>query len=86
MIPILIYILCFLTCCGCAFLLGKAYRTTRSRLLFWSALCFFILGLSNLLLFADLVLYPGSNLLILRNVVTLAAIGVLLIGLIFESR
>ncbi len=86
MIPILIYILCFLTCCGCAFLLGKAYRASKSRLLFWSALCFLILGLANLLMFADFVLYPGLNLVIFRTVVTLAAVVVLLIGLIFESH
>jgi hypothetical protein len=86
MIPTLIYILCFITCCGCAFLLGKAYRASRSGLLFWSALCFLILGLANLLLLADLVIYPSTNLMILRNLVTLVAVVVLLIGLIFESR
>lgn len=86
MIPTLIYILCFITCCGCAFLLGKAYRASRSGLLFWSALCFLILGLANLLLLADLVIYPSTNLLIFRNLVTLFAVVVLLIGLIFESR
>jgi hypothetical protein len=86
MIPTLIYILCFITCCGCAFLLGKAYRASKSGLLFWSALCFLILGLANLLLLADLVIYPSTNLMILRNLVTLFAVVVLLIGLIFESR
>jgi hypothetical protein len=86
MIPTLIYILCFITCCGCAFLLGKAYRASKSGLLFWSALCFLILGLANLLLLADLVIYPSTNLMILRNLVTLVAVVVLLIGLIFESR
>ena len=86
MIPILIYLLCFLTCSGCAFLLWRAFRSTRSQLLLWSSLCFFILGLGNLLLFADLVLYPENNLLIPRNWITLAGILVRLYGLVFESR
>lgn len=86
MIPIFIYSLCLLTCFGCALLLWRGFRRTRYRLLFWSSLCFLILGLGNLLLFADLVLYPGTNMLVVRNVVTLAAILVLLFGLVFESQ
>jgi len=86
MIPVIVFILCVLTCFGCAFFLGKAFRASKLRLLFWSSLCFFILGCANLLLFADLVIYPGVNLMILRNAVTLAAVFVLLLGLIFESR
>jgi hypothetical protein len=86
MIPILIYVLCVLTCAACAFLLWRAYRRSRSKLLFWSALCFVILGVSNLLMFADLVIYPGISLLLLRNVVTLTGLLVLIYGLIFESQ
>ena len=86
MIPILIYTLCFLTCSGCAVLLWRGFRKTRYRLLLWSSLCFLILGIANLLLFADLVLYPGTSLLVLRNAVTLVAILVLLVGLVFESQ
>ena len=86
MIPTLIYILCILTCISCAFLLWRGYRRTRLPLLLWSSACFLILAMGNLLLFADLVLYPGANLLILRNAVTLAAILVLIIGLVFESH
>lgn len=86
MTPALIYILCILTCIGCAFMLNRAYRKTRSRLLFWSALCFGILGLANLLLFADFVIYPEANLVVLRSSVTLCAVLVLLYGLIFKSH
>lgn len=86
MIPILIYILCFLTCAVCAVLLWRGFRRTGHRLLWWSSLCFLILGLANLLLFTDLVLYPGTSLLIFRNAVTLVAILVLLVGLVFESH
>jgi len=86
MIPILIYTLCFLTCSGCSVLLWRGFRRTRYRLLLWSSLCFLVLGLANLLLFADLVLYPGTSLMAVRNVVTLVAILVLLVGLVFESQ
>ncbi|MCW1921800.1 DUF5985 family protein [Luteolibacter arcticus] len=86
MIPTVIYILCFLTCAGCAALLWRGFRRTRFRLLLWSSVCFLILGIANLLLFADLVLYPGTSLLIIRNAVTLVAILVLLVGLVFESH
>lgn len=85
-IPTLVYLLCILTCAGCAFLLARAYRASRSRLLLWSALCFGILGLSNLLMFTDLVIFPTAvSLLALRNVVTLLAVLVLICGLIFET-
>lgn len=86
MIPTLVYLLCILTCGGCAFLLARAYRASKSRLLLWSALCFGILGLSNLLMFTDLVILPSTvSLATLRNVVTLLAVLVLLCGLIFET-
>jgi hypothetical protein len=88
MIPVAqsIYVLCVVTCFGCAFLLHRAWRQSRSGLLFWSALCFLILGFANLLLFADLVLYPERNLITLRSAVNLVAVVVLLYGLIFKSR
>jgi len=86
MIPTIIYILCVLTCAGCAALLWRGFRKTRFRLLLWSSLCFLLLGIANILLFTDLVLYPGTSLLVMRNLVTLVAILVLLVGLIFESN
>jgi hypothetical protein len=85
MIPPLIYLLCTGTCFGCAFLLFRAFRENRSRLLFWSCLHFVILGLANLIMFVDLTVYPEVDLLPLRNGVTLCAVLVLLCGLIFET-
>ena len=75
-----------MTCSGCAFLLWRGYRRARLRLLLWSSLCFLILGIANLLLFADLVIYPGTDMLALRGYVTLAGILVLIYGLVFESQ
>ena len=36
--PTLVYTLCFATAKLCAFLLGRSFRRSGSRLLFWSAL------------------------------------------------
>jgi hypothetical protein len=87
MIPTIVYLLCTVTSIGCAALLWRHYRRTRLRLLFWSALCFAIFALANVLLFVDLVLYrEGPDLLLLRTSVSLLAVSVLLYGLVFESQ
>jgi hypothetical protein len=82
----LVYILCALTSLGCGILLWRGYRKTKLRLLFWSSICFMILALSNALLFFDLIVFPDSNLLTARSVVTLIALLVLMYGLVFESN
>jgi hypothetical protein len=85
MIPQLIYILCILTCFGCAFLLMRAFRRNKTRLLFWSALHFLILGFANIVLFLDMAVIREVELLPLRTGLTLVAVLVLLYGLIFEA-
>jgi hypothetical protein len=86
MIPIVIYSLCILTCWSCAFLLWRGFKGNRSPLLLWSAVCFLFLGVSNLLLFADLVVYPDANLLTVRNAVTLAGLVIFIAGLVFKGN
>ncbi|MDI1312284.1 DUF5985 family protein [Prosthecobacter sp.] len=81
----IIYLLCALTCLGSALLLWRGYRRTCQRLLYWSALCFAIMAVSNGLLILDMVLLPNINFLPYRSVVTQIALLVLLYGLIFES-
>lgn len=81
-----VYLLCGLTSLVCTFLLARAYRTSRVRLLFWSMLCFAGLTASNIILFIDLVVVPtGPDLLIPRTVLTLASVGALLYGLIMDT-
>ena len=78
-----VYILCALTSLGCTVLLIGRYRKSRVDLLFWSAVAFLLLTVTNVLLFVDLVLLGKSvDLSIFRNGVTLIAISVLLYGLI----
>jgi hypothetical protein len=79
----IVYILCGLTSLGCMLLLINRYRQTKVELLFWSALAFFFLTCTNILLFIDIVLLPKFiDLSIVRNIVTLASVVVLLYGLI----
>jgi hypothetical protein len=79
-----VYMLCFLTSAGCAGLLIRSYLASRTRLLLWTALCFTLLMVNNLLLFVDVVLLPEVNLLPYRHFASLGAIVVLLIGFIWD--
>ena len=56
----LVYTLGFAVTLLCAVLLLRAYVRVRSRLLFWSGLCFTGLTLSNGLLVIDLIFVPGT--------------------------
>lgn len=84
--PSLVYGLCLLASAVCAFLLLNAWRQTRSRLLFWTALGFVFLALNNLFLVSDLVLFPGVYLWPLRQAASALAMGVLLYGFIWEAE
>jgi hypothetical protein len=85
MAPI-IYFLCMLTSLACFGLLLRAWRSSRSRLLFWSALCFAGLTLNNFLLVIDKLVLPAVDLTALRLVVALVAPLLLLFGLIWEEE
>ena len=83
--PSAVYLLCFLTSSACAWLLARSYRRTGARLLLWSALCFVLLGLNNLVVFVDLVLLPQAVALqVPRLLLSLAAVSVLLFGFIWD--
>jgi hypothetical protein len=82
----LIYSLCALTSLTCLVLLWRGYSATRSRLLFWSALCFLLLALNNVLLVLDkVVLTADVDLSLWRLVAGLCAVLLLLFGLIWEE-
>jgi hypothetical protein len=76
-----------LTCLVCTVLLYRGYLRTGARLLFWSALCFIGLSLSNVLLFFDLVLFPTEiDLRIYRLVTAFIGLSFLIYGFISESE
>ncbi|HLY05963.1 MAG TPA: DUF5985 family protein [Rhizomicrobium sp.] len=83
--PTTVYVLCFLTSALCAVLLVRSYLRSRSHLLLWSALCFVMLAINNLLVVIDLVMLPQTDLSLYRNAVTFVGLGCLLYGFIWEA-
>ena len=82
----LIYSLSALTALLCAWLLLKAYRHSRYKLLLWSGLCFAGLTLNNTLLIVDKFLVPYVDLSTWRLVLALVSTMVFLYGLIWDSE
>ena len=85
MIAISIYGLCALTSLAVAILLYIHSRGRHSPMLFWSFIGFLGLAVSNVLVFADLVLFPSIELIMARSVVGTIAMMALLYGLIRSS-
>lgn len=81
-----IYALCALTSGLCAVLLLRGYAETRARLLLWSGLCFIGLALNNMLLIVDLRILPDVDLSLWRQLPAIAGVGLLLYGLVWETR
>jgi hypothetical protein len=67
-------------------MLFRGYARTRVRLLFWSGLCFAGLMLDNMMLYADVILFPDVSLAVWRKAPGLIAIMLLLVGLIWDSE
>lgn len=74
-----------LTSIFCAFLLIRSYFERPTRLLLWSSLCFVGLALNNVILFVDLFVVPDIDLDIWRSLTALIALGLMLVGLIWEE-
>ncbi|MCD6074224.1 MAG: hypothetical protein K0Q70_1107 [Rhodospirillales bacterium] len=84
--PALVFLLCVITSVTCAALLLRQYIYLKTRLLFWSFLCFVGLAINNGLVFVDLVVLGDDvSLLSYRHLASLAAVSVLLYGFIRES-
>ena len=81
-----VYVLCAITSLVCAVLLFKGYRDSRTRLLFWSSLCFAGLALNNALLLIDLLMGPAYDLRLLRTGIAVLALTMMIHGLVGESR
>lgn len=82
--PTIVYVLCFLTSTACAWLLGRSYARTGTRLLLWSSICFGFLAVNNLVLILDLVMLPNLDLRLIRLLLALAAVISLIWGFIWE--
>lgn len=85
-LALLIYVSCAATAMLCTALLWRGYRRTGTSLLFWSGLCFGFLALNSLAVIFDIVVFPGTDLQLLRHGASLAAVGTLLFGLIWDAE
>lgn len=83
--PTLVYTLCFATSALCAFLLGRSFRLSRSRMLFWSAICFALLAVVNGIVILDMLIFPEIDFRTWRMVITVVAVAVLLFGFIWDE-
>jgi hypothetical protein len=82
-----VYLLCLLTSVLCAVLLARAWLASRSRLLLYSALCFALLAVNNLVVVIDMIVLPTQvDLTLVRQASVVAALGVLLYGFIWEAE
>lgn len=80
-----VYALCFVTSVVCSFLLVRSFLRNRTRLLLWSAACFVLLAVNNLLVLIDLVILgPEVDLSPFRLAASLAAVSTLLFGFVWE--
>jgi hypothetical protein len=82
----LVYLLCGTASVVCAGLLLRSWARSRSRLLLWCSFCFVGLAVNNLLLLIDLWVVPDIDLSVVRSAIALAAVGILVFGLIWEVR
>jgi len=81
-----VYVACALLSATCAWLLLRAWIRGREKLLLWSGLCFIGIAANNVLLFVDLRILTQIDLSIVRMIPSLAGIGVLIFGLVWETR
>ena len=81
----IIYALCALASLVFAGLLFRGYRQSRARMLMWSSACFIAFAVANILLFVDLAIAPGVDLLLLRTGIMLLGLVLLIYGFIYDS-
>lgn len=80
-----VYLLCLLASVICASLLIRSVLQRRTPLLMWSAACFSLLAVNNLLVVIDLLVLPTEvDLALYRQLSNLAAVSTLLYGFIQE--
>jgi hypothetical protein len=81
------YALCTVTAALSTWLLLRGYYHGRYKLLLWGGLCFLGLTLNNALLMIDKLVFPTEiDLFTWRLLLAVAAMMVLLYGLIWDSQ
>lgn len=79
-----LYVLTILTTLLCSILLLRAYFKVRNALLLWSGLCFAGLTLDNVLVLADMILFPRVDLYTYRLASVAISISLLIFGLVWQ--
>jgi hypothetical protein len=82
----LIYALCAITASAGCWLILRSYFKSRHRILLWTGLCFAGMSANNLLLVVDRLIVPAVDLLTVRLITALAALLILLFGLVWEEE
>jgi hypothetical protein len=81
----IIYLLCAMASLLAAWLLFRTYLARRTPLLLWSCIGFVGLVLNNVLVYADLVLFPQFDLSLTRALIGAVGMAALLYGLVWEA-
>lgn len=81
-----VYLICGLLSIACAVMLLRGYRQNPSHLLLWSSVAFALLALNNIILVADLIIFPAWDFggILWRNMAGALGGSLLLFGLIWE--
>lgn len=79
-----VYTLCLAASAVCALLLIRSWMATRQRLLLWSAICFTLLAVNNLLVVLDMIVFASIDFTWPRQISSLGAVAVLIWGFVFE--
>lgn len=87
MIADAVNLLCTLTSLVCTILLARGYMRSRVPLLLWSAVCFGLFTVNNILLFIDIdsYMFPPTNLASVRAIPSAIGVVVLCYALIREA-
>lgn len=80
-----VYILCAVTSFVCAYLLFRAYKENRFRLLLWCSIAFTGFTLNNILLFLDEKVIHHIDMSTIRTIPGTIAIILMVYGLIKEE-
>jgi hypothetical protein len=86
LLKVAIYLLCFAASVTCAAMLVRGWLASRTRLLLWSGVCFGFLALNSLAVICDIMVFPDLDLTPVRHLTSLAAVSVLLVGLVWETN
>lgn len=86
MIAEAVYIVATLTSLVCAWLLLRAHRRSGLRVLLWSGLAFVGLSLNNVLYYADVFVFPTTDLSAWRLLPAIVGLSLLCYGLIWEAN